>query len=216
MKNKIFYLLMAILTAGLLSCEKDEPGGTATEQVAGEWYVSFSLIDSNGDTATAADLVNVEWFDAAKGIIRTFNTAANVPNKMYISDMTVFGGGKKGNSSISAYLCFQVPVDVDQATGEFSTAGQDFVTNLEENYGYDPEDGWEESERFAKVKIINGKITKNGGKQNNGSPDDTIEFDIYLDNNYDVLAGAFEYKFGVTIDHYHVTGIRYSGLVEND
>lgn len=216
MKNKIFYLLMAILTAGLLSCEKDEPGGTATEQVAGEWYVSFSLIDSNGDTATAADLVKVGWFDAAKGIIRTFNTAANVPDKMYISDMTVFGGGKKGNSSISVYLCFQVPVDVNQATGEFSTAGQDFVTNLEENYGYDPEDGWEESERFAKVKIINGKITKKGGKQNNGTPDDIIEFDLYLDNNYDVLAGLFEANFGVKIDHYHVTGIRYSGLAENN
>jgi hypothetical protein len=98
--------------------------------------------------------------------------------------MTVFGGGKKGNSSISAYLCFQVPVDVDQATGTFSTANNDFVQNLEENYGYDPEDGWEESERFAKVKIINGKITKNGGKQNNGSPDDTIEFDMTIDADW--------------------------------
>ncbi len=214
MKNTL-YLLIAVLILGLLSCEKDEPGGTATESVAGEWYVSFSLIDSDGDTTTAAQLVSAGWFDAAKGIVRTFNTAANVPDKMYISDMTVFGDGAKGSSSISPYLCFQVPVDVNQGTGEFSTAGGDFVTNLEENYGYDPEDGWEESEHYAKVKIVNGKIVKNGGRQNNGSPDDSIEFDLYLDNNYDVLAGVFEYYFGVKIDHYHVTGIRHSGLVEN-
>ena len=207
---------MAILTLGLLSCEKDEPGGTATESVAGEWYVSFSMIDSDGDTTNAADLVGVGWFDAEKGIIRTFNTAANVPDKMFISDMTVFGDGIKGSSSISPYLCFQIPVDVNQETGTFSTANNDFVTNLEENLGYDPEDGWTEEEHYAKVKIVNGKITKDGGKQNNGSPDDSIEFDIYFDNNYDVLAGEFESYFGVKIDHYHVKGIRYSGLTEND
>lgn len=28
-------------------------------------------------------------------------------------------------------------------------------------------------------------------------PDDTIEFDLYIDNNYDVLAGVFEQNFGV-------------------
>ncbi|MBQ1696493.1 MAG: hypothetical protein II075_01270 [Bacteroidales bacterium] len=214
--KKIIYSLFAALAITLASCEKEEVGGTATQDVAGEWYVTIDMIDSEGDTNSAADLLGAGWFDVEKGIIRTFNTAANVPDQMYISDMATFGNGAKGSSTISSYLCFNVPVTVDQATGSFYTANNDFVQNLEENYQYDPEDGWEESERYAKVKIINGKITKDGGKQNNGSPDDTIEFDLYFDNNYDMLAGEFEYYFGVKIDHYHVKGIRYSGLAEND
>ena len=214
--KKIIYSLFAVLAFAFTSCEKEEPGGTATQEVAGEWYVTFDMIDSGGDTNSAADMVGAGWYDAEKVIIRTFNTAANVPNKMYISDMATFGAGVKGASAVSPYICFNVEVDIDQATGAFSTANGDFVQNLEENYGYDPEDGWEESERYAKVKIVNGKITKKGGKQNNGTPDDIIEFDLYLDNNYDVLAGVFEANFGVKIDHYHVTGIRYSGLAENN
>ena len=213
---KKIYLILMLLSFGLLSCEKEEPGGTATENVAGEWYVTFSLIDSNGDTTSAADLVQLSWFSSEKGIVRTFNTAANVPDKMYISDMATFGAGVKGASAISKYLCFNAPITINQSTGEFSTEGNNFVKNLEENYGYDPNDGWTESERYALIKILNGKITKDGGKQNNGSVDDSIEFDIYFDNNYDVLAGLFEGNFGVKIDHYHVKGIRFSGLTENN
>lgn len=216
--KKIIYSLFAVLAFAFTSCEKEEPGGTATQEVAGEWYVTFDMIDSNGDTNAPADMIEAGWYNenAEKVIIRSFNTAANVPNKMHISDMATFGAGIKGASVVSKYICFNVEVDIDQATGTFSTANNDFVQNLEENYGYDPEDGWEESMHYAKVKIINGKITKNGGKQNNGTPDDIIEFDLYLDNNYDVLKGAFEYNFGITIDHYHVKGIRYSGLAENN
>lgn len=213
---------MAILSLGLLSCEKDEPGGTATESVAGEWYVTIDVIGKNtADTITAADMVEIGLWSTEKGIIRTFNTAANVPDKMYISDMTVFGDGQGGSGSISPYLCFQVPVNVNQATGEFATVNGDFVKNMEVNYGYDPEGGWDESEQFANVKIVNGKITKNGGKQNNGTVDDIIEFDLYINNNYLALTSTIEntlagYGIDFECDHYHVTGIRYSGLAENN
>lgn len=215
MKKYLYFTLIA-LSSVFFSCEKEEVGGTATQDVAGEWYVTFSLIDTDGDTTYAADLVDAEIFNAERGIIRTFNTAQNVPNKMQISDMASFGGGAKGAGTVSKYLCFNVEVDINQETGEFSTAGGDFVRNYEENYGYDPKKGWEESERFANVKIVNGKITKDGGKQNNGSVDDAIEFDIYFNNNYDLLLKFFEDNYGILVDHYHVSGIRYSGLVEND
>ncbi|MBO7142189.1 MAG: hypothetical protein J6V76_03685 [Bacteroidales bacterium] len=216
MKKYLYFTLMALCSV-FFSCEKEEVGGTATQNVAGEWYVSFTAIDVNGESYTADVLVEKQYFSAEKGIIRTFNTAQNVPNKMQISDMATFGGGAKGSGTISNYLCFNVAIDINQETGEFSTAGGEFVRNYEENYGYDPKKGWEESERFANVKIVNGKITKDGATQNNGTVDDAIEFDIYFDNNYDVLVGQFEYMFGgAIIDHYHVSGIRYSGLVEND
>lgn len=197
-----------ILSLGLLSCEKDEPGGTATENVAGEWYVSVDAVLSDGTTVSAADMVKKTFWTNEKGIIRTYNTAANVPDKMYISDMTVYGGGQKGSSSISKYLCFRVPVTVNQSTGEFSTENGEQVQNMEINYNYDPEKGWEESEKYSFIKILNGKITKDGGKQNNGTVDDIIEFDLYIDNGYNTLVKNF--------DHYHVHGIRYSGLVENN
>lgn len=216
MMKKYLYFTLIALSSVFFSCEKEEVGGTATQDVAGEWYVTFSLIDTDGDTTYAADLVDAKIFNAERGIIRTFNTAQNVPNKMQISDMAAFGGGAKGSGTISQFLCFNVEIDINQETGEFSTAGGDFFRNYEENYGYDPKKGWTPEQRYAQVKIVNGKITKDGGKQNNGSVDDTIEFDIYFDNNYDVLFGHFETKYGIVIDHYHVSGIRYSGLVEND
>ncbi|MBR4214363.1 MAG: hypothetical protein IKR94_03500 [Bacteroidales bacterium] len=214
--KKILYIPIIAILLALFACEKEEVGGTATQDVAGEWYVTFSLIDTDGDTTYAADLVDAEIFNAERGIIRTFNTAQNVPNKMQISDMAAFGGGAKGSGTISQFLCFNVEIDINQETGEFSTAGGEFVRNLEENYKYDPKKGWTPEQRYAQVKIVNGKITKDGGKQNNGSVDDTIEFDIYFDNNYDVLLKFFEDNYGILVDHYHVSGIRYSGLVEND
>ncbi len=214
--KKILYIPIIAILLALFSCEKEEVGGTATQDVAGEWYVTFSLIDTDGDTTYAADLVDAEIFNAERGIIRTFNTAQNVPNKMQISDMASFGGGAKGAGTISVFLCFNVAIDINQETGEFSTTGGEFVRNYEVNYKYDPDDGWTPEDQYALVKIVNGKITKDGGKQNNGSVDDTIEFDIYFDNNYDVLVGYFETKFGIVVDHYHVSGIRYSGLEIND
>ncbi len=206
MKNKI-YLLLMILSFGLLSCEKDEPGGTATENVAGEWFVAVDAVLSDGTIISSAELTEEGIWFAEKGIIRTYNTAANVPDKMYISDMAVFGGAAKGDaSSISNYLAFRVPIDINQSTGEFSTSNGDFVQNLEVNYKYDPKT-WDESEKYANIKILNGKITKDGGKQNNGTVDDIIEFDLYIDDKGYILFDDF--------DHYHVQGIRYSGLVEN-
>jgi len=157
------------------------------------------------------------WY-ANKGIIRTFNTAENVADKMFISDMSTFGGGVKGYSNISPYLCFNVPVTIDQATGTFSTEGGNFVKNLEVLYEWNEED-YTEDEMYYSIKILNGKIVKNGGKQNNGSPDDSIEFDIYMQGDgltADLTPVMDQFGIEYTFDHYHVTGIRYSGLAEND
>jgi len=226
--NKALYILLTVLSFAFFSCEKEEVGGTATQNVSGEWYVTVVAVGDNSDTLTGDDLVYISkeleeqldeklWL-AKKGIIRTFNTAENVADKMFISDMSSFGGGQKGFSTISPYLCFNVPITIDQATGTFSTEGGDFVKNLEVLYGWDEEKNTED-EMYYDIKIVNGKIVKNGGKQNNGSPDDSIEFDIYLQGDglsadwTDILA-MFNTTFN--FDHYHVTGIRYSGLAEND
>ena len=65
-------------------------------------------------------------------------------------------------------------------------------------------DGYED----VNVTISSGKIVKDGGVQNNGSKADYIEF--YVSFSDDPYPGKYGYA------KYHVYGVRYSGLVEND
>ena len=58
------------------------------------------------------------------------------------------------------------------------------------------------------VTITGGKIVVGGGKQKNGSVTDTIEF--YVNFSDDSYPAAYGYA------KYHVYGVRYSGLKEND
>ena len=58
------------------------------------------------------------------------------------------------------------------------------------------------------VTISKGKIVKDGGVQNNGSKADYIEF--YVSFSDDPYPAAYGYA------NYKVSGIRYSGLAEND
>ena len=55
----------------------------------------------------------------------------------------------------------------------------------------------------CKVSVTNAKIVKNGGFQNNGSPADLISMDVMFSDDEDGLV-------------YHLEGVRYSGLEEND
>ena len=52
------------------------------------------------------------------------------------------------------------------------------------------------------VNITNGKIIKNGGVQNNGSPADLLMMDVEFSDDPGTI--------------YHLEGVRYSGLEEND
>ena len=74
MKKYLYFTLIA-LSSVFFSCEKEEVGGTATQDVAGEWYVTFSLIDTDGDTTYAADLVDAKIFNAERGIMLMHITA---------------------------------------------------------------------------------------------------------------------------------------------
>ncbi|MCQ2975207.1 MAG: hypothetical protein MJ211_10425 [Bacteroidales bacterium] len=212
--KKYIYIVSMILAMSFISCEKEEIGGTATQKVAGEWYVSFDAIDNNGEVITSEEFVELGELDNAKGIIRTFNTSANVPNKMQISDMATFGSGVSGISNIWPFFCFNVEIDIDQTSGNFNTANNDFVTNIEDNYQW--EEGDPDYPQHSQIKIVNGKISYDGATQNNGSVDDAIEFDIFFKDDYASVTGYWDYYYGVTIEHYHVKGIRYSGLVENN
>lgn len=83
--KKAIYLIM--MCAGLLvmaSCEKEEIGGTATQALAGEWYVTVDALDGNGN------VVYEDPFGLGKTMLNTYNTAANVPTEMFVDDMGNF------------------------------------------------------------------------------------------------------------------------------
>lgn len=75
-----------MMCAGLLlvSCEKDEVGGTATEALAGEWYVTMDAVDANGN------VVYEDVWGVGRQILLTYNTVANIPTEMYVDDIGNF------------------------------------------------------------------------------------------------------------------------------
>ena len=103
----------------------------------------------------------------------TYNTSANNPNEIFIDD--------QGN-----FWEFKIKATSDVNSLTFSATD---ALNL----SYDD----------CTVSVTNGKIVKNGGVQNNGSPADLITMDVTFSDDDDALV-------------YHIEGVRYSGLEEND
>lgn len=102
--KKAIYLLMMCAGVLLASCEKDEIGGTATEALAGEWYVTVDGVDANGE------VLYEDVFGVGHTLLYTYNTAANVPTEMYVDDA--------GN-----FWEYKVKVDSDVNALTFSTEG---------------------------------------------------------------------------------------------
>lgn len=81
-------LLFACIAAGLMlaSCEKEEIGGTATQALAGEWYVTADAVDKDGKVV----FTDEELFGIGQFHVNTYNTAANVANEMWVDDLGNF------------------------------------------------------------------------------------------------------------------------------
>ena len=118
MKKIVLYTI--VLAAGLLSissCAKDEIGGTATEAMAGEWYVTAVAIDGNGEVVYEdADLFDIGHFH-----LDTYNTASNGTTEMWIDDNTNFWE-------------FKIKIKIDLAAKTFQ------ATDVPNEYYSDPED----------------------------------------------------------------------------
>ena len=70
MKKLIYFACMLAGLFMMTSCEKDEIGGTATQSLAGEWYVVADAVDANGN-------IVYEDFWGERFLVNTYNTAAN-------------------------------------------------------------------------------------------------------------------------------------------
>ena len=102
MKKNIYKLFaLSLLLIGATSCEKEEIGGTAVQDMCGEWYVMVDGVDANGNV-TYEDPYDMGYFP-----LYTYNTNKNVPTEMYIDDMGEFWD-------------FRVIVNVDYAAKTFN------------------------------------------------------------------------------------------------
>ena len=101
--KKAIYLLMLVVSMVFTSCEKEEIGGTATEALAGEWYVRLDCVDANGSVVYTGE----EFFGVGRFLLNTYNTAANNANEIWVDDNGNFWEFKVKASSDINNLTFQ-------------------------------------------------------------------------------------------------------------
>ena len=83
--KKAIYLLMLVVSMVFTSCEKDEIGGTATEALAGEWYVRLDCVDANGN------VVPVTVIEAGPCVVSQKKTMEN-DGKLYRRSYSLHSG----------------------------------------------------------------------------------------------------------------------------
>ena len=232
--KKIFFFTALVLSTAFVGCSKDEAGGTATESMAGQWYCTIDAVDDNGNpiTKTLGGDPNSgeDYFGTGQTLILTYNTAANASNEMWIDNMGVGNLAKDYSSYWEDYgfypsYAIKTKVNIDLATLTFKSVesanyGEGYQwwdervkltangdTIFDENGEPEMEDYIFHEEKAMPVSIT-GKILKGAGHQKNGSVADSIVFFVtYKDDPWYPDDGYTQYK---------VSGIRYSGLVEND
>lgn len=144
-------LVLLCITAGfvLASCEKEEIGGTSTQALAGEWYVTADAVDEDGNVVYSGE----ELFGLGKFHVNTYNTAANVPNEIWVDDL--------GN-----FWEFKVKASADVNNCTFCTP--DSVANAY----YD-----------CKVLIEGGKILPDAATTPHGTAADSIVFYVSFNDD---------------------------------
>lgn len=112
MKKNIFkFLACALFIFGASSCAKEKIGGTAVQDMCGEWYVWVDAVDADGNI-TMEDPFDMGYFP-----LYTYNTNSDLPTEMYIDDM--------GN-----FWAFKVIVNVDYQKKTFSA-----LNTIDDYYG---------------------------------------------------------------------------------
>ena len=219
MKKVIYFATTLLFCIGMSSCEKEEIGSTATESMAGQWYCTIDAVDDNGNPITQMldgspnDGSNYFGLENGKTIVLTYNVADNNDSQMWVNIMGVGNFAKDYNYPGYPDYDFCSVVNCDQQALTFSATE---AANIAEPVIWSHE---EEDAAGNKITVIDaqvdpmavsidGKILKGAGRQNNGSIADSIVFFVtYKNDPWYPDDGYAKYK---------VSGIRYSGLAEND
>ena len=233
MKKVLYFAALLFLAT---ACEKEDIENTATVSMAGQWYCTVDAVDDAGNpiTTTLDGQPNSgeDYFGVGRTYILTYNTTANSATEMWVDNLGIgnfaeaYAGYWKNYGFFPTYT-IKTKVTIDQNALTFRSTDSE---NLGEGYEWWRTDVkldekgdtiWSEEdptkpetidvmfhEEKAMPVTIDGKILKGAGRQNNGSPADSIIFFVtYKDDPWFPDDGYTKYK---------VSGIRYSGLVEND
>lgn len=115
-KNILKYLYVSLFSFIAFSCAKEDIGGTAVQDMAGEWYVIMDYTDEEGN------VLMPDVYDLGYNQLFTYNTNANLATEMYIEFIS---------NDEDEYNSFRVITNVDYANKTFS------VTDVEDDYyGY--------------------------------------------------------------------------------
>jgi hypothetical protein len=110
MKKIVYMAASLLLCLTVFSCSKEDVGGTATESMAGDWYVTCDAVDENGQ-------VVIEDFNEGLFHILTYNTVENVPTKLYVDDEENMLGLKVVATSDMNAMTFSTPDTLDVECG---------------------------------------------------------------------------------------------------
>lgn len=106
--KKYMILLLASLAFTVVACDDDtEPGGTAIEKMAGDWWVTVNAIIDGEEVEDPYGAGHIQ--------MSTYNTASNSNTEMWLDDLNNFGE-------------YKLKVNVNYAERTFSTP--DFVNNV--------------------------------------------------------------------------------------
>lgn len=108
-KNIFKFLTAFLLIVVASSCAKEEIGGTAVQDMAGEWYVQVDYVDEDGN-------VIIENYSEGYLPLYTYNTNANLSTEMYVEDSYFYG--------------WRLAVDVNYANKTFSITDYDYDGDL--------------------------------------------------------------------------------------
>ena len=138
--------------------------------------------------------VTVDAADESGNVVEGFEDLFGLGRHLLLTSNTAANSASEMMiDDLGNFWMYRVKVSCDINNLTFATGSQTV-----ENLNGDP----------IEVTISNGKIVKDGGVQNNGSKADYIEF--YVSFSDDPYPATYGYK------NYKVSGIRYSGLAEND
>ena len=187
--KKILYFAALLLTGMIFtSCDKDDIENTATVKMAGQWYVDIDAVEADGNPIPGGE--HYFGYDEERFLLLTYNTADNSKDELIIDDLGNCDlASYYGNAAYPSYA-FKGKVQINQKDLTFSS---DNSENLGGDYAF---------------SIIDGKILKGAGRQKNGSVADSIVFYVQFAGDPWYPDDGYEY--------YKISGVRYSGLAEND
>ena len=179
--KKIVYMFAAVLL--FASCAKEEIGGTATEALAGQWYVHVDAVDENGDVVyTGAEMFGLENF-----MLLTYNTSVNNEDVMFVDDLENFWTFKAKVDCSTSSLTFSI---TDEKKYVCATA-YDGSGDLETYNNYYYKAGNFDAEKWAWYK--------EGEKQFKAGLIKKDSLDKMLTEYYDYVKSLPEY-FGHAVD----------------